>query len=82
MKLPRNINGEDLCKRLKKFGYVMIRQTGIHIRLVTNENGSHRITVPFHSPVRVGTLLSIVKDVAEHFDLTVEEVKEILFGDG
>lgn len=35
MKLPRNINGEELTKHLKQFGYHVIHQKGNHIRLLT-----------------------------------------------
>lgn len=82
MKLPRNINGEELSKRLGVFGYKETRQRGSHIRLTTKENGEHNITIPNHFPVRVGTLSSIIKDVADHIDMSIEEVKEKLFGDG
>ena len=46
MKLPRDITGYDLAKSLAKLGYHVTRQTGSHIRLSTNENGEHHVTVP------------------------------------
>ncbi len=45
MKLPRDLNGEELAKLLEKFGYRVVRQTGSHMRLV---KGEHRITIPKH----------------------------------
>ena len=64
MKAPRNISGLELSKLLKLYGYKVIRQTGSHIRLSTNENGEHNITIPSHNPLKVGTLDSIVKDIS------------------
>jgi predicted RNA binding protein YcfA (HicA-like mRNA interferase family) len=56
MKLPRDLSGEALAKALEKLGYTMDRQTGSHIRLTTQENGEHHITIPNHSPIKIGTL--------------------------
>lgn len=67
MKLPRDLTGEDLTNRLKKLGYTVERQTGSHIRLTTQQNGEHHITVPNHSPIKVGTLNAILKDISFHF---------------
>ncbi|MCD6349098.1 MAG: type II toxin-antitoxin system HicA family toxin [Candidatus Korarchaeota archaeon] len=33
MKLPRDLDGEELAKLLKKFGYRLVRRTGSHMRL-------------------------------------------------
>jgi predicted RNA binding protein YcfA (HicA-like mRNA interferase family) len=45
MKLPRDLSGEVLAKALEKLGYTVDRQTGSHIRLTTQENGKHHITI-------------------------------------
>lgn len=79
MKLPRDLSGEDLAKALTRFEYVIDRQTGSHIRLTTQLNGEHHITVPAHNPLKVGTLSAILRDVAEHFDLTRDELLSQLF---
>lgn len=79
MKLPRNLSGEDLAKALSCFEYVVSRQTGSHIRLTTQLNGEHHITVPAHNPLKVGTLNAILRDVAEHFDLTRDELLSQIF---
>ena len=80
MRLPRNVSGNDLAQRLSSFGYHIARQTGSHLRLSTQREGEHHITVPQHDALRVGTLASILGDVAEHFRMTREEVAERLFG--
>ncbi len=79
MKLPRDLSGSELLKKLKKLGYEPTRQTGSHVRLTTNENGIHHITIPAHKPLKVGTLSSILKDIASHFEISREELLEKLF---
>jgi predicted RNA binding protein YcfA (HicA-like mRNA interferase family) len=80
MKLPRNTSSQELIKSLQKLGYFISRQKGSHIRLTTNSNGEHHITIPNHNPVKIGTLSSIIGDVASHFKQTKEEIAEKLFG--
>jgi len=80
MKLPRNISATELISSLQKFGYVVTRQKGSHIRVSTTINGQHHLTVPNHNPIKLGTLSSILGDVAVHFNLSKEEVIERLFG--
>ncbi len=55
MKLPIDLSGEALVTALSKLGYVVDRQTGSHIRLTTKENGEHHLTIPNHSPIKIGT---------------------------
>jgi predicted RNA binding protein YcfA (HicA-like mRNA interferase family) len=80
MKLPRDISAQELIKSMQKLGYVISRQRGSHIRLKTLSNGEHHITVPNHNPVKIGTLSSIIGDVAGHFNQTKEEIADKLFG--
>lgn len=40
MRLPRDISGDDLARRLRVFGYQATRQTGSHMRLTTQEGGN------------------------------------------
>jgi predicted RNA binding protein YcfA (HicA-like mRNA interferase family) len=74
MKLPRDIDANQLAQALKQLGYQATRQTGSHIRLTTQENGEHNITVPNHSPIKVGTLNAILRDVGEHFELSRDKL--------
>jgi predicted RNA binding protein YcfA (HicA-like mRNA interferase family) len=53
---------------------------GSHVRLATERNGTHHVTVPNHDPLRVGTLSSILQDIAAHLGLTRDELLEQLFG--
>jgi predicted RNA binding protein YcfA (HicA-like mRNA interferase family) len=79
VKLPRDLSGEELTKALGKLGYVVDHQTGSHIRLTTQENGEHHITIPNHSPIKIGTLSAILRDVENHFNLTREQCLTRLF---
>jgi predicted RNA binding protein YcfA (HicA-like mRNA interferase family) len=79
MRLPRDLSGRELAQALSLMGYAVTRQTGSHMRLTTNENGEHHITIPDHNPLRIGTLSAILNDVADHFDLPRDELLERLF---
>jgi predicted RNA binding protein YcfA (HicA-like mRNA interferase family) len=80
MRLPRDISGNDLAKRLNKYGYQITRQTGSHLRLTTQLNGEHHITIPQHKDLRIGTLSAILADVAEHVGISRDELITDLFG--
>ncbi len=79
MKIPRDITANDLLKVLKSFGYEIVRQKGSHIRIKTELNGEHYETIPNHKPIKIGTLNGILNNIAEHFDMTKEELIEKLF---
>jgi predicted RNA binding protein YcfA (HicA-like mRNA interferase family) len=79
MSLPRDLSGEDLAKALKRLGYTVTRQTGSHMRLTTTERGQHHLTVPNHRSLKIGTLAKILSDVAEHFEITRDEIQKRLF---
>ncbi len=81
-RLPRDVSGQDLARRLRVFGYQVTRQTGSHMRLTTLQRGEHHVTIPQHDPLRIGTLAAILADVAEHFELSREELIEQLFRGG
>jgi predicted RNA binding protein YcfA (HicA-like mRNA interferase family) len=78
-KLPRNISGKSLVIKLKKLGYKPTRQVGSHIRLSTEQNGPHHITIPDHSPIKIGTLSNILNDIAVHFEISKQELVNRLF---
>jgi len=79
MKIPRNLSGKDLIQRLKLLGYEQTRESGSHIRLTTIRNGTHHITIPNHDTLRIGTLSSVISLVAEHFNITKEDLIKQLF---
>jgi predicted RNA binding protein YcfA (HicA-like mRNA interferase family) len=80
MKLPRDLSGAELAKSLAVLGYRVTRQTGSHLRLTTAEHGEHHVSVPVHKVLPLGTLRSILREVARHAGLTPEEIVRRLFG--
>ena len=79
MKLPRDLSGIEFVKLLSVLEYIVTRQTGSHIRLTTQLNGEHHITIPNHNPIKVGTLSNILNDIADHFELSKEELNKKIF---
>ena len=78
MKLPRDVDGPDLVKALGVLGYVATRQTGSHIRVTTQRDGESHEVIPRHNPIKTGTLNGILKSVAAHHGLSVEELLKML----
>jgi predicted RNA binding protein YcfA (HicA-like mRNA interferase family) len=79
VRLPRDISGLELVKRLRRYGYEPTRQTGSHIRLTTQQGGEHHVTVPAHDPLRLGTLSSVLAEVAAHLGLPKADLQRDLF---
>ena len=82
MRLPRDLSGRQLGKLLESRGSAITRQKGSHMRLTTMQNGEHHVTIPAHDPLRIGTLRSILTDVAAHFGMTRDDLVEQFFGAG
>lgn len=80
MRIPRDLSGADLVKHLGQFGNAVSRQTGSHIRLTSQDNGEHHVTIPNHDPLRIGTLAAILDSVAAHHGLTREAQLQRLLG--
>ena len=76
MKLPRDLSGTDLAKALAKAGYRITRQTGSHIRLTADSPTQHHVTIPAHDPLKVGTLSSILGDIAAHLKIEREDLMQ------
>jgi len=75
VKLPRDLSGAGLVKLLcRHYGYHCVHQEGSHIIIETNAPQQHRISIPDHSPLRIGTLNAILKAVAEVQGVQREEI--------
>jgi predicted RNA binding protein YcfA (HicA-like mRNA interferase family) len=67
MKIPRDVSGVHLAETLcLRWDYTKVHQVGSHIVLETEEPAHQRIAIPDHHPLRLGTLLSILRAVAQH----------------
>ena len=79
MRLPRDLTGTELARRLGRVGYTVTRQTGSHMRLTCALQGEHHVTVPRHDPLRLGTLAAILDAVAAHRGVSREALLDLLF---
>lgn len=78
MKLPRDVDGPQLVKSLSVLGYEATRQTGSHIRVTTKRDGQNHEVIPYHHPIKTGTLSSILKHIAAHHRMTVDDLLQLL----
>ena len=79
-KIPRDISGKELARLLKRYGYEINRETGSHIRLVSKfRYEEHKITVPDHHPIKIGTLNNILNDLADCLKIDKKELIKELF---
>jgi predicted RNA binding protein YcfA (HicA-like mRNA interferase family) len=69
------VSGEDLIRALAKFGYVVVRQKGSHVRLRhESDNSRQPVTVPMHREVAFGTLRRILRDA----NVSIDELISVL----
>lgn len=66
MKIPRDVNGAEAARALRRAGFEILRQTGSHLIM---RKDSRTVVVPQHKPIKPGTL----KGMIEQAGLTVEE---------
>ena len=75
MKLPRDLSGAELSQVLcKHFDYRRVHKEGSHIILQTETPAHHRLSVPDHHPLRIGTFNAILRAVAAVKGIEKEEV--------
>jgi predicted RNA binding protein YcfA (HicA-like mRNA interferase family) len=81
VRIPRDIHGNDLAKKLEGYGYQTTRQTGSHMRLTRHAaREEQHVTIPCHSTLRVGTLNGIVSTVAGQLERNKADLLRELFG--
>ena len=79
MKLPRDLSGAELVKVLcKHYVYVRLHQEGRHKVLQTEQPVRHRLSVPDHSPLRLGTLNALLNAVSRAQGVTKDDILEKL----
>ena len=56
------LSGADLCRILEKNEFIAVRQKGSHIIMQQKTEGTTiTVPVPNHSEIKIGTLLSIIR---------------------
>ena len=78
MRLPRDIDGPRLVKAPSVLGYESTRQKGSHVRVTTLRDGENHEVVPYHHPIKTGTLASFLKRIAAYHRVTVEDLLNML----
>ena len=74
MRLPRDVDPDDLVRALGIYGYRVARQSGSHMRITTQQGGQHHEVIPKHKAIKIGTLQSILSSVANHHKVSVQEL--------
>ena len=81
-KIPRNVSGRQMVKLLEKYDYYVAKKRGSHIRLISHFKGSeHKITIPDHKQIKIGTLNNILKDIGNYLKISKEDLINDLFGE-
>jgi predicted RNA binding protein YcfA (HicA-like mRNA interferase family) len=58
----RVLSGREVCAILSRHGFSEVRRRGSHVVMQTRtENSTVTVPVPDHNELRVGTLMSIVR---------------------
>ena len=79
-RIPRDVSGRQFIQLLKRYGYEITRQTATHIRLTCRHQGKdHHVTIPDHHYIKIGTLNSILNDLAAFRGISKAEIVEDLF---
>jgi len=78
MRIPRNVTGDLLVRRLPRLGYQELRQRGSHKNMRTDIDGRYTVQVPMHKPIKTGMLESLLKKIAAHHHISVDELIEKL----
>ncbi len=74
MKLPV-VSGKDAVKAFGKFGYVVVRQTGSHIRMKHQSDRSKKpLTIPNHKVLGKGLLRKLLRDA----EITLEDFNRLI----
>ena len=80
MRLPRDLDGKKLAALLRPYGYEITRQTGSHLRWTSAFKGrEHHVTLPAHKELSVGTLHSILREVAKYLEMGLSVLLDDLF---
>ena len=74
MKIPRDLSGKDLVVILKRAGYVIARQTGSHVRMMNPGPPQHKISIPLHKSLKIGTTNAVLKAVSSHLKISIKDL--------
>jgi predicted RNA binding protein YcfA (HicA-like mRNA interferase family) len=87
VKLPRDLSDRDLARvlcarwayrQVNQVGSHQVNQVGSHIALQTETPQHHRVSIPDHSPLCIGTLNAILRQVAAAKGVAREDIPATL----
>jgi predicted RNA binding protein YcfA (HicA-like mRNA interferase family) len=65
VRIPRDVNGAEAAKALRRLGFKVKRQSGSHLIM---RKDARTVVVPMHKPIKPGTLAGLI----EQAGVTVE----------
>lgn len=71
MRIPRDVNGPEAVRALRRLGFESIRQTGSHLIM---RRGEKTVVVPQHKPIKPGTL----RGMLDQAGISLEEFTQAL----
>jgi predicted RNA binding protein YcfA (HicA-like mRNA interferase family) len=75
VKIPRDLSGRDLAAVLcREWGYREVNRVGSHIILQTETPIRHRVSIPDHRALRLGTLSGILRAVSAAQGVTRDQI--------
>jgi predicted RNA binding protein YcfA (HicA-like mRNA interferase family) len=71
VKIPRDVNGTDAARALRRLGFDVKRQTGSH--LIMRKDG-RTVVVPMHKPIKPGTLSGLIEQAGVSVEIFCAEL--------
>jgi predicted RNA binding protein YcfA (HicA-like mRNA interferase family) len=65
MRIPRDVNGPEAVRALRRLGFESVRQTGSHHIM---KRGGKTVVVPQHKPIKPGTLRGMLDQAGVSLD--------------
>jgi len=78
MMMPREVGCPRLVNALCVLGYEATRRNGSHVRVTTLRDDENHEVIPNDHPIKAGTLSGILKHVAAHHGMSVNELLHLL----
>jgi predicted RNA binding protein YcfA (HicA-like mRNA interferase family) len=78
MMVPRDIGCPRLVNALCVLGYEATQQNGSHVRVTTRRDEINHEVIPVGHAIKSGTLSGILRHVAAHHRMSVNELLKML----
>jgi predicted RNA binding protein YcfA (HicA-like mRNA interferase family) len=78
MTMPREVGCPRLVNALCVLGYEATRQNASHVRVTTHRDDLNHEVIPYDQTIRPATLSGILKHVAAHHGMSVNDLLKML----